>query len=117
MKTRLLFGVFLVLALSASLPAQATLKVQPLFKLGPLKAGDTLIIGISKQPILVTGRMMRLGVRVVVGEDGKLKPSFRVPLLDDVSAAGLTLMQLREALESRYAEANYEVNITVRVVK
>src|SRR5438132_425302 len=113
MKARLFFVALIVLCLGTSLLAQTTPNLLP-FKFGRLKPGDTLVIRMFKEPYLVTGtEHMRLGVRVVVRDDGKLDLPFNVPLLNNVIAGGLTVPELQQVLEGRYSENNYDTRVTV----
>jgi hypothetical protein len=115
MKTRLLFVALAVLGLGSSLSAQSTTPQLFPFKFGPLKSGDTLIVRMYKESLLVTGTRARLTLSVVIDDDGKLKLNapINVPLLNNVTAAGLWIPELQKMLEGRYAENNHDTSVTV----
>jgi polysaccharide biosynthesis/export protein len=66
-------------------------------------AGDTLTIGVWKEPTL--------GGTVKVRPDGFIT----LPLLNEVQVAGLTTEQLRKQLEEKYKEYTTDPFITIRV--
>jgi polysaccharide biosynthesis/export protein len=73
------------------------------------------VIGATDVLKIVVWRNEELGAEVPVRPDGKIS----LPLLDDVDAAGLTPMQLRDVLAKRLAEyiPNPEVSVIVTDVK
>ena len=126
MKTRFLpvtLALSTVLCLAVPVFTQGRLQRYPV-KFGPLESGDGLRISLFKEPYLVTGSdRMDLTFNVVVGNDGRMRMSRAStnPLaagntprpLADVLAVGLTIPQLRQVLERRIAENNYETRVSV----
>jgi protein involved in polysaccharide export with SLBB domain len=119
MNKRTIFTTFIVLCLSFSLFAQTQPKLHP-FKLGRLEPGDNLRISVSREPRLANDfRRFRLTVNVVVGSDGKLVPASSMmremmPELVGVMARGLTLGEIKQLLESRYADKNLDTSVNVQ---
>src|SRR5688572_16046558 len=116
MKTRFLsvsLTLSAVVCLSISLFAQRAATQYPV-KVDALKAGDMLRLSLFKQPYLVTGTGgMDLTLNLVVREDGRLNVPPTMRLLADLPIAGLTVAQLRQVLERRIAENNYETRVAV----
>jgi Polysaccharide biosynthesis/export protein len=69
-------------------------------KLGKLVPGDTLSVMLFKQPESIYDHSMRLTLNVAVLEDGTIQ----LPLLERVSAAGLSVFALNNAVQHRYED-------------
>jgi protein involved in polysaccharide export with SLBB domain len=69
-------------------------------KLGKLAPGDTLSVMIFKQPESIYDHSMGLTLNVAVLDDGKIQ----LPLLERVPAAGLSILELKTAVQQRYAD-------------
>jgi len=69
-------------------------------KLGKLVPGDALSVMLFKQPESIDDHSMRLTLNVAVLEDGTI----RLPLLERVSAAGLSVFELNSAVQRRYED-------------
>jgi protein involved in polysaccharide export with SLBB domain len=107
--------ILLLLCLSASVLGQSPFQLYSI-KLGKLEPGDRLMITVIKEPYLVTGTdRVRFSLNVTIRDDNRMGvPPLLIPILTDVLAGGLTTSELRQALEMRYAETNYDTSIMVQ---
>src|SRR5215831_20945551 len=87
-------------------------------KLGKLQPGDRLSIAFHREPDR-EGGMMNLTLFFTIFEDGTI----RVPFLDKVPAAGLSIFELTQALQDDYeiyfalppmAKANPSIHLVVQ---
>jgi protein involved in polysaccharide export with SLBB domain len=97
MKTRLVLAVLTVFCAQISLFAQNPPPIAQV-KLGKLQAGDQLSIAFHRDPDR-EGGMLNLTLFFTIFEDGTI----RVPFLDKVPAAGLSIFELTKALQDDYA--------------
>ena len=117
MKTRLVLVISTVFCAQISLFAQNPPPIAQI-KLGKLQPGDQLSIAFHRDPDR-EGGMMNLTLFFTILEDGTI----RVPFLDKVPAAGLSVFELAQKLKDQYdgyfalppmAGANPPVNVVVQ---
>jgi protein involved in polysaccharide export with SLBB domain len=117
MKTRLASGILTVFCVHTFLLAQNPPPVGHI-KLGKLQPGDQLSIAFHRDPDR-EGGMMNLTLFFTIFEDGTI----RVPFLDKVPAAGLSVFELAQRLRDQYdgyfalppmATANPPVHLVVQ---
>jgi protein involved in polysaccharide export with SLBB domain len=96
MKTRLILVVLIAFCAQISLFAQNPLPIAQV-KLGKLQPGDQLSIAFHRDPDR-EGGMLNLILFFTIFEDGTI----RVPFLDKVPAAGLSIFELTQALQDDY---------------
>jgi protein involved in polysaccharide export with SLBB domain len=93
MTKRVLLAGLTLLCLTVSVLAQTPIKLD-LFKLSPLHSGDWLFITIYE----LDGVAVYSGASVLIRDDG----SIDVPSLGKAQAAGLTVVRLREVLQTQF---------------
>jgi protein involved in polysaccharide export with SLBB domain len=114
---------FLLLSLAVlfvSVPAFAQSTVRPYaIKLTRLAAGDALTITLTTDPDPVYplySRATHFSLRVVIRKDGTLT----APILGEIPAAGLTMVELQEKLQRSYADrhpyADYMPHVTLQFI-
>ena len=103
-----MLGLLAVLAVAATPVACASRAVPPPPEPDPMNLDD-YVIGPADQVKIEVWKNTELGATVPVRPDGKIS----LPLLDDVQAAGLTPLELKEVLTQTLREFVEDPDVTV----
>src|SRR3990170_4785615 len=107
-----MLGLLAVLAVAASPVACASRAVPPPPQPDPMNLDD-YVIGPADKLKIDVWKNPELGATVPVRPDGKIS----TPLLDDVQAAGLTPLELKEVLTQSLREYVDDPDVTVVVAE
>jgi hypothetical protein len=129
MKQRLPFVVFVMFCVGIPLFAQGTSRFSYPVKMGRLEPGDKLKISMVKasdsrpsyygMPMVLNVVILsdnKLGRIIPVGFPGFKQTSMHLdgPPLNDVQAGGLTVPELEQLIEQRFAEKDFKMDVAVQ---